>query len=61
VIKMESLAMRRILGVEKKKRVCTCVYIEEELFKILKENYSSLSNVINLAIEKFLRDEGLID
>ncbi len=56
----ESLAMRRILKVEKKKRVDTHVMIEKELLNILKREGFNISNIVNIALEEHLRRKGLL-
>ena len=61
VIKMsESLAMKRILKVEKKKRVDTHVMIEKELLNILRREGFNISNIVNIALEEHLRRKGLL-
>jgi len=57
---MESLAMKRILGVEKKERVTTTVRIEKQLLEILKREGFNISNIINAALENHLREKGLL-
>ncbi len=56
----ESLAMKRILKVEKKKRVDTHVMIEKELLNILRREGFNISNIVNIALEEHLRRKGLL-
>jgi len=56
----ESFVMKRILGVEKKKRIQRSVQIEIELYQIIKENNLSFSNTINIALEKYLKEKGYL-
>jgi post-segregation antitoxin (ccd killing protein) len=57
---MASVAMRRILRLEKKNRVKTSVHIEEEFFNILKDRHLSISDITNVALERFMKDQGMI-
>ncbi len=54
----ESIVMRRILGLEKKHRIKTTVMLEQELIEKVKQNCLDLSDVMNLALEDFLRKKG---
>ncbi len=51
---VESLAMKRILGVEPKKRTRKDVMIEVDFIAIIKERNMALSDTINVALEKHL-------
>lgn len=55
-----SFVMKRILKVEKKKRRDVHVYLEEELLEVLKREGLGISNTINIALEKHLREKGLL-
>ena len=55
-----SFVMKRILGLEKKRRIGVYVYLEKELIDLLRENGYSISNTINVALEKYLREKGLL-
>jgi len=55
-----SIVMKRILKVEKKNRITTTVRIEKELLEILHKENFNISNVINIALEKYLREKGLL-
>ncbi len=54
----ESIVMRRILGLEKEHRIKTTVMLEQELIEKVKQNCLDLSDVMNLALEDFLRKKG---
>ena len=54
----ESIVMKRILGIEKKRRVKISAMLEQELLEKIKQNCLDLSDVINLAVEEFLRRKG---
>ncbi len=56
----QSIAMRRILRLEGKKRIATTVHLEREIFEALKSNGFNISDLINITLEKFLRDKGLL-
>jgi post-segregation antitoxin (ccd killing protein) len=53
----ESIAMKRILMIEKKQRKRTYTMLDEGLLDIIKEHKLDLNNIINLGIEKLLREE----
>lgn len=54
-----NMALRRIL-LRKKDRQKRSVHIEEDLYQVIKQHNLSLSDITNVAIERFLRDQGLI-
>jgi len=49
-----------IVTKRKKKKRDVHVCIEEELLEVLKTNGFSISGVINIALEKYLREKGLL-
>jgi len=55
-----SFVMKRILKAERKKRRDVHVYLEEELLEVLKREGLGISNTINVALEKHLREKGLL-
>lgn len=57
---MASIALRRILKLAKKNRVKRSVHIEQELFQVIKRNGLSVSDITNIALERYLKDQGLI-
>ena len=57
---VEPISMRRILGVEKKKRVKQTVYLEEEIFKTLKMNGFNISDLVNITLELYLKKKGFL-
>ena len=56
----ESIVMRRVLGIEKKNRVKTTIKLEKELLEAIKTNCLDLSNVVNIAVEEWLRKKGYL-
>ena len=55
-----SLVSRRIIGKEKKRRITVSVRMEKELFEAIKRNKLSLSDVVNVAVEDYLRKRGFL-
>lgn len=55
-----AIAMKRILGNEKKQRVQTTVMVENDFLKIIKENNIAFSDFVNIQIESGLSAKGLI-
>lgn len=55
---MNSIIMKRILGVEKKNRVRTTVMIEKEILEAIKKSNLQMSDTINTSLEKTLTDKG---
>jgi|GEM_PF-1539334 hypothetical protein len=55
-----SIAMKRILKLEKKNRIMTTVHIEKELYDIIRLNNYRLSDLVNIALEKHFREKGLL-
>ena len=55
-----NFVMKRILKVEKKNRITTTVRIEKELLEILHKENFNISDVVNTALEKHLREKGLL-
>lgn len=49
-----SLAMKRILGMEKKNRIRVDIMIEKEFLAAIKERNMRLSDTVNVLIEKEL-------
>jgi len=56
----DSLVMRRILGIEPKNRVVIHTMLEKEFYEIIKINGLDLATVVNLGVEKVLREKGLL-
>jgi hypothetical protein len=56
----ESIVLRRILGIEKKKRRNIHTALEEELLNIIRKEGLDLANIINIGVEKVLREKGLL-
>lgn len=56
----QSIAMSRILGIEKTKRVNLRVRIESDFMQLIHENTLDVSDTLNIALEKHLREKGLI-
>lgn len=52
------IAMKRIMGVEKKNRIIVKVSIEKELLNALNQHKYHISDLINVLIEKELNDKG---
>jgi post-segregation antitoxin (ccd killing protein) len=52
--------MKRILKVERKNREDVHVLIERELLDILRAHGFNISDVINIALEKYLRERNLL-
>ncbi len=52
--------MRRILRLSKKNRMKRSVHIEQEFYLIIKRNNLSVSDITNVALERYLQDQGLI-
>jgi len=48
------------LKVERKERVTTTIRIEKQLLEILKREGFNISNIVNAALEKHLREKGLL-
>ncbi len=55
-----SLTMPRILGMVKKNRVQVRSYVEKELLHAMKKNTLDVNDTINLALEKHLKDKGVV-
>ena len=55
-----SIAMRRILNIEKRDRKTISVRIEKELYEIIKNNGFHLSDLVNIALEKHLKEKGFL-
>ena len=53
-----SFVMKRILGIEKKRRVDVHVYLEKELIDVLRENGYLISNTINIALGRIFEKQG---
>jgi len=52
--------MKRILNYERKRRIHMHVKIEEELVIAMKKNGKNISDTINIALEKYLKETGLL-
>lgn len=57
---MKSIAMSRIFGVQKKNRVRVNTQIEREFMHVICEHTLDVADTFNVALEKHLRDRGLI-
>lgn len=57
---MQNVAMRRILGLSKKNREQTTVWIEKDLHEIIKSRKMPFSDLVNVSVERYLREEGVI-
>jgi len=55
-----SIVMKRILNYERKRRIHMHVKIEEELVIAMKKNGKNISDTINIALEKYLKETGLL-
>ncbi len=60
VIILERIAMKRILGVEKKNRIRVDIRLEKELVQTAKENTIHLSDTLNVLLEKELIEKKLL-
>jgi len=56
----DSLVMRRILGIEPKNRVVIHTMLEKEFYEIIKREGLDLATVVNLGVEKVLKEKGLL-
>ncbi len=55
-----SLAMKRILGVEKKNRIRVDIKLEKELVSLAKQHNMRLSDTLNVLLEKELIEKKLL-
>ncbi|RLI80026.1 hypothetical protein DRP04_08625 [Archaeoglobales archaeon] len=58
--KQDSLVIRRILGIEPKNRVVIHTMLEKEFYEIIKREGLDLATVVNLGVEKVLKEKGLL-
>ncbi|GEM_PF-4577404 len=56
----EYLAVLDKLGLVKPKKITIGVYVYEDFIKILKKNGITISMAVNIGLEMFLRDKGLL-
>ena len=57
---LDTLTMPRILGMEKKNREQIRCYVESEIMQAMKFNTLDVNDTINLALEKHLKDKGVV-
>lgn len=55
-----ALAMKRILGVEKKNRIRVDIKLEKELVSLAKQHNMRLSDTLNVLLEKELIEKKLL-